>query len=538
MKNWKELIIVLFLVGVVSAVNEETCTYGGGCASSGDCDLNMIGNETLNPDCDNCLSTTGDDGVTPGKMSKSGETEAHGGYGSSQTWGSNVMECCGDDNGENYNTFIKDSEVEWSDSTGACCDNPDDCIVGSLCYLDGTGYANKNKGGNDNITFCKESVWYDCDINESSCETCSDVGYCVYGGECWVEAGEVVGEYSDISTLGCCGDDVNEKYTRCLEHDVSPSGQNISWNCDDTVDACCDGGSACVGGVGENIICSTWGTAENLNPKNNDTISQCWFGQWADCDYNSDVCGNCSTYIPYTNGQENWISIGSSEDSVFGEYSNLTHVECCGDDYPETYQHLNISNLTMDSYIVSNMSDIACCSTPWSCVNNSICYTNTTTIDLDEDGDNDICLDTVWYDCLTANECNTSNNEFCLDNNCLFNLTVNITHPINGSTYYRNTLELNTTVTKNTSEITCEYWITGYSRNNYTYPTQQVTFPQGENTVNIECLDTNGIIGTDTLTFEVILFYGNRLKGNNKATLIAFLTLLSILTIAHNKIKK
>jgi cysteine-rich repeat protein/VCBS repeat-containing protein len=184
---------------------------------------------------------------------KSGETAAHGEYSASDI-SSGTTECCGDDSGE-YNQTFKDypsSTISWgSSSYKACCDAYDCIDKNSNCKTGyntfdhfGDVYTNLNSGGNDNIAFCYSGLsstytyWLDCDINQRyrnwcnpNCDSWDGTNNrCVLtdgvtidpdwnstnsicGRGSGVKAGESnVGEYTDTTTSGCCGDDANEYY--------------------------------------------------------------------------------------------------------------------------------------------------------------------------------------------------------------------------------------------------------------------------------------------------------------------------------------
>jgi hypothetical protein len=78
-----------------------------------------------------------------------------------------------------------------------------------------------NYTGNDKIAFCNPGGrWVDCDKDNKDrrCAQCTKAqGWSsgCKGEQCWTKAGELgVGEYTDLTTKECCGDDANE-YFRC-----------------------------------------------------------------------------------------------------------------------------------------------------------------------------------------------------------------------------------------------------------------------------------------------------------------------------------
>jgi len=154
-----------------------------------------------------------------------------------------IKECCGDD----FDEYYKD---------GVCCDNPDDCVDSAgTCVSDGSystangEYCNNNvwqpcpdvddcwvsagvciSNGNydSNKGYCYESVWQDCDDPTSECGDVCEGGAVTAGAS-------GVGDYTDLTTSGCCGDDDDEYYNDSLD-----------------IGACCNSSSHC---VDENGIC-------------------------------------------------------------------------------------------------------------------------------------------------------------------------------------------------------------------------------------------------------------------------------------------
>jgi len=82
-------------------------------------------------------------------------------------------------------------------------------------------------------------------------------------------------------------------------------------------------------------------------------------------------------------------------------------------------------------------------------------------------------------------------------------ISVDITHPEDGETYYVNTLWLNTTISP---AGTCEYRINSNLWNPYSCSGnkcyQQVTFPENSVTVRVKCTSL-GASGEDTVTFNI-----------------------------------
>lgn len=166
--------------------------------------------------------------------------------------------CCGDDSGE-YREF----EVNYSNGLAfvngqdACCDVSSDCVAGSTCYQvrsAGTTAGGLNPGGNDNYAHCYNhggsGKWLECDQSDWMDYWCGNICGPQRGVSSprtgspnpnWnaVYAGEgSVGEFPNMGTLGCCGDDANEFF----RPSAGPTG--------DTTQACCNAATDCVMGQG------------------------------------------------------------------------------------------------------------------------------------------------------------------------------------------------------------------------------------------------------------------------------------------------
>lgn len=97
--------------------------------------------------------------------------------------------------------------------------------------------------------------------------------------------------------------------------------------------------------------------------------------------------------------------------------------------------------------------------------------------------------------------------------------TVNITYPLDGGTYYQNNIQLNATVTGNTTTPTCQYRINSGAWNAYNCVNATVTFPEGSVTVEVQATDAGGT-GTDSVTFDVQTT--SSIAGGNHLPLLLF----------------
>jgi len=344
--------IIMFLQTVVSATNTNTtgCTYGGTCASVGDCDVSQYGQSGTCRDCVSWAVGTGGDAV---------------GY-------LPFTACCGDDTQEYYNSCdAYDADTPFSDSAtdDTCCDADADCVYSTVCYVTDTAQSKTTLGGawnNDAYVVCDLSgvneQWYDCDTSSTVC------GYCDTAAgwsctSCYVAEGETAtqlpGEYSDGGTE-CCGDDTQEYYEYCQNY----PGSSMAWTCTSSQRACCNNYDC----ITSSSTCKT-GTADTanfgsltylhsgLNPGGNDNYAFCYLNgvspQWLDCDiWHSSWCAN-ATACGTTTG------VYAGEASV-GEYTDTSTLGCCGDDDDEEYLYCE------DGYLVSHM-DWSCTSSLYTC---------------------------------------------------------------------------------------------------------------------------------------------------------------------------
>ncbi|MBU1850613.1 MAG: hypothetical protein KKH40_07835 [Nanoarchaeota archaeon] len=134
-------------------------------------------------------------------------------------------------------------------------------------------------------------------------------------------------------------------------------------------------------------IIDTWGwdTVTTYNIEYDADQSDC------DCKLTSTACNSSSCY----NNATNVIAFPDGG----ADYSS----NCCGDDTNEYYNITGYNTTTLDG--TPSLSD-ACCNASSSCVYSSTCYANNTGLtDVDSDGDNDYCFETIWTDCGTDSEC-------------------------------------------------------------------------------------------------------------------------------------
>ncbi|MFH0875063.1 MAG: VWA domain-containing protein [archaeon] len=161
------------------------------------------------------------------------------------------------------------------DSAGTCRSGTDNtAYFGSLTYL----HSGLNPGGNDNYAFCYSGGanprWLDCDSSGWYTNWCANTGVC--GTTTGVYAGEITGEYTSTSVLGCCGDDANEAYrygTAVL------SGGSAR---------CCSASTDC---VDASSTCVNTGTYRDIGA----THYMCSSGSWVmvSCYSDTHCTGNC-----------------------------------------------------------------------------------------------------------------------------------------------------------------------------------------------------------------------------------------------------
>lgn len=171
-------------------------------------------------------------------------------------------ECCTDNMVEcdQYGTA-------WScDSNAGCCDNDYDCVKDGTCY-DGARISGKyavyslNPGGDDDISACDMGIWYDCDEDPTKCGVDPYLNCGVVVGESYgVYAGETgVGEYGDMTTEECCGDDYPE-FLKCNSVTSECRCCDSMYDVLDEDDKCLDCSSTAGLSCKECLTCSNSGT--------------------------------------------------------------------------------------------------------------------------------------------------------------------------------------------------------------------------------------------------------------------------------------
>ncbi|MFO7890072.1 MAG: hypothetical protein R6V04_07010 [bacterium] len=245
--------------------------------------------------------------------------------GSSCTGGVCVNdECCTD-----YAITRQCDDACTSDNADwGCCLYDDECVYNGECY---GGRFDIDKSGDDRNITCSNSVWLDCDDT-----TCSDLQYAMAG-----ETG--VGEYGDLTTVECCGDDDSEIENKCYTNsEVAWKGSDVisvtggtAYTCSssDPLECCSD--FDC---IGPDETCYSQGSAVQFYSSGNDTSVICYVwgnmpfvtAGWGDCDSMSSMCGSvCSSAV-------------SGESEPHGEYTQTEidsgDTDCCGDDDYEYYK--------------------------------------------------------------------------------------------------------------------------------------------------------------------------------------------------------
>lgn len=222
--------------------------------------------------------------------------------------------------------------------------------------------------------------WYDCDYSITTCSYCGLSGegnfqYCTTAGvddtECWIRAGEIVGEYPDTTTLMCCGDDSQETFSRCSDNDDG----SIYWDssCSSDNAACCSADS-CVDPF--TLSCVGTSTYHYFDAQTDDKYAFCNSSNiWRDCDDNIGV-GLCDESVCGDNSD-----VEAGEDNV-GEYTGIGSTGCCGDDDEEYYRNG-----------LASLSTGKCCNALTDCVNSSGSCVATGSFDAGE-----YCNNGVWSD--------------------------------------------------------------------------------------------------------------------------------------------
>jgi hypothetical protein len=377
--------------------------------------------------------------------------------------------CCGDDTGEykNLENTYSDS-IAFDNNEDACCNSASDCVAGSTCYTArsaGTTDGGLNVGGNDNYAHCYNAggvgKWLECDQSDFMDYWCGNVCGPAKGVRSprqsgtpdpnWnaVYAGEAgVGEYPDLTTYGCCGDDLSENYNYFKVY-PSNSGEGYGKYGDDdsSDDACCNSANDCI--YGGNCYSDGYYDLDS----DGKTDMRCYTGTnnwWINVDYHSSYCdaavgaGHWNLGGDATSEDGYYTSTGSRPDyCTIGSGGHPSQQCCCGDDaneYKKTRLCDNANgNINPNPYsCTTSSSDDACCNVNTDCVYNSGCYSSGThTTDVDGNGDAEYCASGIWYDCYDTGDCDpagefaytessnacsgtTECHEACSSNDCIY----------------------------------------------------------------------------------------------------------------------
>ncbi|MBD3203453.1 hypothetical protein GF327_04105 [Candidatus Woesearchaeota archaeon] len=214
--------------------------------------------------------------------------------------GSYYIACCGDDDNENFayfdaydpnnncNDIISNDCVGQGDdaSDANCCDSSNDCVLNGYCYSDADGYSQEIDIDGDGVygEYCTVGTWRDCDSSQPACQA----SYC--GNREWIISGEssIHGEYNDLVSEECCGDDSGE-YN--LSRRAGSSFTGIS--SDNSDKACCDSQEDCI----FNNVCYDDNSSFDVDSDGDNDY--CGSGEWFDCSIDSHCSSgfNCSNNI-------------------------------------------------------------------------------------------------------------------------------------------------------------------------------------------------------------------------------------------------
>ncbi len=285
--------------------------------------------------------------------------------------------CCGDDDDEFARTCSDQSAngecSTNSDDTDACCTSQSSCVDSNgACAAQGQCAL---FGDNNHQSFCNQGIWQDPDNRVAFCESTS----CTDPTQGLPTSGQF--RFGIGGTAGsnlCCGDDPGEFVTIC--DDETDNG-----NCGTDTIACC-GPNDCVDSNGACIAtdsCSVFGTD---NKK-----SFCDNGVWRDPDSDEDFCTDLSC----------------SNDATPLSYDIPTGANtCCGDDDDENLLNRDCST----GVCATSTRDQGCCPQSDMCVFDGVCTASQSLVDIDGDGDREVCKAGTWGDpdqslanCVLAN---------------------------------------------------------------------------------------------------------------------------------------
>ncbi|MCK4497483.1 MAG: hypothetical protein KAU24_04755, partial [Candidatus Aenigmarchaeota archaeon] len=268
--------------------------------------------------------------------------------------------------------------------------------------------------------------WCDCNQTATGCN----------GLSCW--GGTNAMSWESGTTQSCCGDDAVEYYNFRNEHF---SGAEIWFDDDATDDACCNADGDCV----YDGTCYASGVFD----LNGDTFKEarCYTssGTWINTDYHSSYCGLGGYNWDVGGGDATGDNYAGTWGGTTSGYCHNRSIEegggfvasihcCCGDDSGE-----NKITSTYGASIENppSPSTDACCDVSTDCVNASTCYANSATLDVDSNGDDDVCSSVTWIDCTTVAHCDPAGeyaegegsqacygssdcNEACTSNDCIY----------------------------------------------------------------------------------------------------------------------
>ncbi|MCF7846946.1 MAG: FG-GAP-like repeat-containing protein [Candidatus Gracilibacteria bacterium] len=287
------------------------------------------------------------------------------------------------------------------------------------------------------------------DSDQTACTLCTSASAWNDGG--WNLGGEV-------SATTCCGDDASE-YS--LDSGYDSTVDNTSQNASPAAtDACCDTSSDCVNGNS----CYATGTV-SVDVNGNQDNDFCNSGTWYDCstvaqcdpvgEYayteSTNACGStsectsaCTTNDCIYKRNDGWGDCDNNSGCVSGNcVQDTTGVQptstacdqvdgaICGEGSPTYDICLSTSGCMFDSDYDGDLSDCGGAEG-----GNCSVANGSTSADVDNDGDNDLCDAGTWKDCSSDSHCQSG--EYCESNDCvslsapsLDSVTVSTEKPLN-----------------------------------------------------------------------------------------------------------
>ncbi len=308
--------------------------------------------------------------------------------------------CCGDDKNEYAVSRKCEESVCSSDNNDmSCCDSSSDCVYEGQCYNKGD-----TSGG---VCIVDETFTY----NQNACEEASKYDSSIYwdGEECSESSlnCNIYSEYNCPSTnYNFCkvqpSNEIDMSNAKCLRGEwkkiesLCDAGEYYVYDKENPLDyACCASPNNCV----KDGVCYSEGPLDlDGDGESESFCTNNKIQENIDGDLSYDNCYSKLGFPSYA-----W-NIGNGDSPTGTE-------NCCGDDEKEYAKLAKCQEMTTICF--EDDGSYACCDNDWDCVFNGECYNHESELDLDGDGDNEICLKGTWLDGYLTGNCLGTNTYGC-----------------------------------------------------------------------------------------------------------------------------